>query len=345
MEQVPSFEILRSYVMMRTALGDTPDDIDTDFTDLYGDKRPSRGFIYKWMDYFRQGRESTKDLPRCGRAPARSNLPQEILDALESQPFGSVRSLSDDLDAPRETIRRTLIDILQMHKFKCKWVPYKLTPDQKRARVTLAKEMLDVFQNVENLKNTITCDQAWFYHENPIDGQWATSSKKVHMNPRRTIRSAKVMVTVFWGYYGIYVINQKDDSIGFDANYMCELLEELDENFAQRRPVNGLCGMFIHMDNARPHTAKMTQKTISQLDLQPLEHPAYSPDLAPTDFFLWGYVKEQLKGYNFDTSDDLFAAIVSIIEGITREMRQRVLSKWVERLKTVIRTRGEYIID
>ena len=36
-----------------------------------------------------------------------------------------------------------------------------------------------------------------------------------------------------------------------------------------------------------------------------LEHPAYSPDLASSDLFLFPKIKEILKGRHFDDSDDI----------------------------------------
>ena len=36
-----------------------------------------------------------------------------------------------------------------------------------------------------------------------------------------------------------------------------------------------------------------------------LEHPAYSPDLSPSDFFLFPKLKEILKGRHFEEIDDL----------------------------------------
>jgi hypothetical protein len=36
-----------------------------------------------------------------------------------------------------------------------------------------------------------------------------------------------------------------------------------------------------------------------------LEHPAYSPDLATNDFFLFPKIKEILKGRHFDDIDDI----------------------------------------
>jgi histone-lysine N-methyltransferase SETMAR len=35
-----------------------------------------------------------------------------------------------------------------------------------------------------------------------------------------------------------------------------------------------------------------------------LEHPPYSPDLAPSDLFLFPKIKEILKGRHFDDIDD-----------------------------------------
>jgi len=36
-----------------------------------------------------------------------------------------------------------------------------------------------------------------------------------------------------------------------------------------------------------------------------LENPAFSPDLAPSDFFLFPKIKEILKGRHFDVIDDI----------------------------------------
>jgi len=36
-----------------------------------------------------------------------------------------------------------------------------------------------------------------------------------------------------------------------------------------------------------------------------LEHPAYSPDIAPSDFILFPKINEILKGRHFDDTDDI----------------------------------------
>ena len=40
-----------------------------------------------------------------------------------------------------------------------------------------------------------------------------------------------------------------------------------------------------------------------------MPHPAYSPDLAPCYFGIFGTVKESFDGQEFETEDDLLSAI------------------------------------
>jgi len=65
--------------------------------------------------------------------------------------------------------------------------------------------------------------------------------------------------------------------------------------------------LLLH-DNARPHTAAHTLETLKQLKCEAMEHPPYSPDLAPSDFHLFGLFKDALRGRRF-SCDDVKAAV------------------------------------
>jgi hypothetical protein len=52
-------------------------------------------------------------------------------------------------------------------------------------------------------------------------------------------------------------------------------------------------------DNARPHKARATQERVQELQGELLEHQPYSPGLAPSDFHLFGPLKECLGCYRF----------------------------------------------
>jgi hypothetical protein len=66
--------------------------------------------------------------------------------------------------------------------------------------------------------------------------------------------------------------------------------------------------LLLH-DNARPHIASHTLETLKKLKWEAMEHPAYSPDLAPSDFHLFGPLKEALRGRRFSGDDDVKAAV------------------------------------
>jgi hypothetical protein len=54
------------------------------------------------------------------------------------------------------------------------------------------------------------------------------------------------------------------------------------------------------MDNASPHNSGRTQRYIETSRAERLPHPANSPTLAPSDFFLFGYIQCQ-DGFELST--------------------------------------------
>jgi transposase len=64
-------------------------------------------------------------------------------------------------------------------------------------------------------------------------------------------------------------------------------------------------------DNARPHTAAHTVATLRALKFEVLKHPPYSPDLAPSDFHLFGHLKEHMLGQNFADDNEVMEAVQS----------------------------------
>ena len=71
-------------------------------------------------------------------------------------------------------------------------------------------------------------------------------------------------------------------------------------------------------------------------------HPAYSPDIAPSDFYLFWYIKEKLKGGKFGSLDELLFNVNSILEEIDLSTLENVFSHWEERLEKVIESNGNY---
>jgi histone-lysine N-methyltransferase SETMAR len=60
--------------------------------------------------------------------------------------------------------------------------------------------------------------------------------------------------------------------------------------------------LILHADIARPHTAKSGIEFCAKLGLKVTPHPPYSPDLAPSDYCLFGYMKDELKSLLFPSA-------------------------------------------
>ena len=84
-----------------------------------------------------------------------------------------------------------------------------------------------------------------------------------------------------------------------NAEYYSSLLVQLKDILKEK-----CCGkvtkgvLFLH-DNAPAHWALSTQKKLAYLGFQCLDHPPYSPDLAPSDYHLCPGLKKTIElAYN-----------------------------------------------
>jgi histone-lysine N-methyltransferase SETMAR len=84
-----------------------------------------------------------------------------------------------------------------------------------------------------------------------------------------------------------------------------EVLKRLREKVRRKLPeLFDNNSRILHHDNAPAHTALLVREFLATKQVTVLEHPAFSSDLAPSDFFLFPKIKEILKGRHFDDIDD-----------------------------------------
>ncbi|GFN80596.1 histone-lysine N-methyltransferase SETMAR [Plakobranchus ocellatus] len=88
-----------------------------------------------------------------------------------------------------------------------------------------------------------------------------------------------------------------------NADRYCETLDRLRHAVRSKRPGLLRSEVVLQHDNATPHTAKRTKRY--RWDI--IRHPAHSPDLAISDFHLFGPLKLHLGGKKFEDEDELIA--------------------------------------
>jgi transposase len=125
----------------------------------------------------------------------------------------------------------------------------------------------------------------------------------------------------------------------FNAEYYCDSIVAA---LTQLQPEDDNRKLVVHADNARAHTAQKCRTFCKENGLRLVSHPPYSPDLALTNFFLFGYVKEHLKGMVFPSYEEFLDAIDEVVTGIESETLTAVFGHWIKRLEWVSKNNGDY---
>ncbi|UYV66187.1 hypothetical protein LAZ67_4000649 [Cordylochernes scorpioides] len=90
----------------------------------------------------------------------------------------------------------------------------------------------------------------------------------------------------------------------------------------------------------RIHHVKLS--TIIKLGFEVLEHPAYIPDLAPSDYFLFGLLKKELKGKRFDSDENVQKVVQDFFHTLLKNAYKEGIYKFPERWRRCIESQGDY---
>jgi hypothetical protein len=102
-------------------------------------------------------------------------------------------------------------------------------------------------------------------------------------------------------------------------------------------------GVMLLHDNVRPHAAARTQAMLQEFGWEVFEHPAYIPDLAPSDFHLFPKFKEFLGGSRFKSDEEVKDAVKEWLNGLTAEVYGKGIQKLVTRYDKCLNVGGDYV--
>ena len=125
--------------------------------------------------------------------------------------------------------------------------------------------------------------------------------------------------------------------------YYSSLLVQLKYILKEKRHRKVTKGIFFLHDSAPAHKALATQKKLVFLGFLCLDHPPYSPDLAPSDYRMFPVLKKQLKDRHFSSDAEVIAAAETWFDGQPSEFLLSGLQKLQQRAKKCTELRGEYV--
>jgi histone-lysine N-methyltransferase SETMAR len=81
---------------------------------------------------------------------------------------------------------------------------------------------------------------------------------------------------------------------------------------------------------------------LQEFGLEVFEHPAYSPDLAPSDFHLFPKLKEFLGGRRFKGDEEVNDAVKEWLNGLAAEVYEEGIQKLVTHYDKCLKVGGDY---
>jgi len=192
-----------------------------------------------------------------------------------------------------------MIESLGYRKVCARWVLRLLTEDHKGQRKAITSELLQSYQYESNdfLLHIVTGDESWFHHFEPETKRRRMEWHHLHSVSKKKAKTVptavKVMGTVCWDEEGLILAEFLEPGQTITAARYVQTLHNFRCVLRDKRLGRNI--VILH-DITHPHAARLTSEAIAKMGWEVLPHPSYSPELAPSNYHVFGFTKDQLHG-------------------------------------------------
>jgi len=154
----------------------------------------------------------------------------------------------------------------------------------------------------------------------------------------------KIVLVIFFDWRGVNHKEFVPEGETVNAVYCKVVMERLLNRIRRVRP--GMCesgDWFLLYDNAPSHNATIVKQFLAQRKVTVIDHPPYSPDLAPADYILFPKVKSHLKGHLFDSISDIQKAVTGTLNTIAKDDFYKGNQKLYDRANLCVQLQGIYV--
>lgn len=310
---------------------------------IYGDVISIRQ-SQRWFKNFKSGNFDTKNKPREKKVV---KVDDDILKCeVEANPTKSIQQIADTLGYSWSSVQEHLKKIGKIHK-QGVWIPHELSDDNKGVRVQMCDNLLKLQEETSFLKNLVTGDEKWIMYSNQTrQKQWLSKGQMAVPTPKPSLTARKVLLSVWWDCKGIIYYEVLPYGRTITAEVYCSQLDRLNEALKSKRPtMHAERKIYFQHDNARPHTALITRQKLIDLGWKKIDHPPYSPDLAPSDYHLFRSLQHFLSGKKFNNIDEVKSGLAQYFASKPESFYSKGIKMLLNRWKNVLDTNGEYVMD
>ena len=347
----PSKENFRFYIFTRMKLGMKATEIHGELKSVYGDSSPSFDTVARWIRYFAEGRDSVEDVERSGRPS--SIVTTDIIARAEAivaeHRSITLRFLASELGVSYGSAHTIMHDKLERSKRCCRWVPHMLSDKQCEERVRICRLWLQMFSEngPKRLSDVVTGDECWISYFTMKDKSsnmvWLTDDEPRPEVLKASFRSRKRMFTIFFNTQGVVAVDILPEKSTITAKYYTNvILPQVLKNRAETARTRSGSRMLLHHDNCSSHTSTTTVSFLEDNRIQLLPHPAYSPDLAPCDFWLFPKLKKAISERPFSRIQDLARSVHLELQRIPTSEYAGCFQTWKMRMQRCIDFGGKY---
>ncbi|GFV04697.1 histone-lysine N-methyltransferase SETMAR [Trichonephila clavipes] len=130
-----------------------------------------------------------------------------------------------------------------------------------------------------------------------------------------------------------------------NSEVYCHQLDKLNDALQQKRSeLINRKGVVFHQDNARPHTSLVTRQKLLQLEWDTMPHPPYSPDLAPSDYYLFRSLQNVLDGKTSTSNKEVKNHLDQFFASKEQKFNERGIMLLPESWQKVLDQNGQYIM-
>lgn len=341
----------RIIIKFLTNEGVSPTDILRRLYAQFGEKTLSRPRVFAWHKQFSGGRENVENQSHVRRP--RTSVTEANIEAvrslLEDDRRLNIGSIAATLNIGYGSAQKILREVLGFHKVSARWVPRLLSPEHKQHRLEISQRHFNRFQREGDLflNRIVACDETWVHHYTPESKQasmeWRRSGERAPIKAKTRLSAGKIMATVFFDRQGAFHVDFLHDRRTINAQYYCDVLDAAKLSFRRKRKTQSVKNVILLHDNARPHSANITRQKVEQFGWEILEHPAYSPDLSPCDFHLFGPLKETLGGQRFDSDQAVETFVLQWLRDRPKSFYDNGIKKLPIRWEKCIARAGDYV--
>jgi len=210
-----------------------------------------------------------------------------------------------------------------------------LTTDKKRTRMKISEQFLQRFNKnkTDFMRRFITMDETWIHHYTPESKQqskqWTEAGCSAPKKTRLIPSAGKVMALVFRDAEGILFIDYLGRGKTITGEYCSNLVCKKKNIF--------------HQDNAPVHKSVLAMGKLRDLHYELLEYTPSSPDLAPSDFFLFPKLKLFLAGQRFSSNQKAIAAVEGYFADLTKNHYRDGIMALEHCWNKYISLKGDYV--